>query len=302
MSGVLGVVMTKTKSRWLLFAIGIGALATSIACGNASGSLSPTGPSGTSTNGAVITGHVRGVSTAITADSFAPLAVSTLHVTISGTNISSTVDGSGQFTLTGVPPGTVTLQFSGPGVSASITLSGVSVGEQITIDVTLNGTSARVDSENRHKNDGREIEGHITAADASAHTITVGGSVIVVPATARIHRGSTTMTFADLKVGVDVEVETTMNGTTLTATDVSIEDNDDDADRDGLTEVSGLVSGLTGQCPAITFMVRDRSVATGANTRFDNGCDKIKNNVRVEVKGALAPNGALLASSVELDD
>jgi len=298
----MGVVMTKTKSRWLLFAIGIGALATSVACGNASGSLSPTGPSGSSTNGAVITGHVRGVSTAITADSFAPLAVSMLHVTISGTNISSTVDGSGQFRLTGVPPGTVTLQFSGPGVSASITLSGVTAGEQITIDVTLNGTSARLDSENRHKNGGREIEGHITAVDTSARTITVGGSVIAVPTTARIHRGGTTMTFANLTVGVDVEVETMMNGTTLTATDVSIEDDDDDDDRDGLTEVSGLVAGLTGQCPTITFMVRDRTVTTGANTKFENGCDKIKNNVRVEAKGALAPNGALLASSVELDD
>jgi len=298
----MGVVMTKMTSRWLTFAIGIGVLTTAIACGNASGSLSPTGPSGGSTTGAVITGHVRGVSTASTADSFAPLAVSSLHVTISGTNISSTVDGSGQFTLTGVPPGTVTLQFSGPGVSASITLSGVSAGEQITIDVTLNGSSARVDSESRHKNGGRDIEGHITAVDTSARTITVGGSVVAVPASARIHRGGTTMTFADLKVGVDVDVETTMNGTTLIATDVSIEDDDDDDDRDGLTEVSGIVAGLTGQCPAITFMVRDRTVTTSGTTRFNDGCDRIKNNVRVEAKGALTPNGALMATSVELDD
>src|SRR5262245_45336991 len=103
MSGVMGVLMTKSKSRWPIVAIAIGVLASSIACGNASGSLSPTGPSGSSTSGAMITGHVRGVSTAITADSFAPLAVTSLHVTISGTNISTNVDGSGQFTLTGVP-------------------------------------------------------------------------------------------------------------------------------------------------------------------------------------------------------
>jgi hypothetical protein len=209
------------------------------------------------------------------------------------------VNGAGQFTLTGVPPGTVTLQFSGPGVSASITLNGVSAGEQITIDVTLNGTSARVDAESRHKN-GREIEGHITAIDAAARTITVGGSVIVVPPGTGIHRGSTAMTFADLKVGFDVEVETTMNGTTLVATDVKIDDDDDD--RDGLTEVTGPVSGLTGTCPTITFMVRDRTVVTTPNTRFDDGCAKIKNAVRVEVKGALAANGALMATSVELDD
>lgn len=294
--------MTETKARWLIFAIGIAMLATSIACGNASGSLSPTGPSGGSTTSAVITGRVKGMTSPITADSFAPLGTSSLHVTISGTNISSTVDGTGQFTLTGVPPGTVTLQFSGPGVSASITLSGVTAGEQISIDVTLNGTSAHVDSESRHKDNGHEIEGHITAVDATAHTITVGGSVIAVPGTAKIHRGGTAMTFADLKVGVDVEVETTMNGTTLTATDVSIEDDENDDDHDGLTEVSGTVSGLTGACPTITFMVRDRTITTTGNTHFDNGCDKIKNNVRVEVKGALAANGALMATNVGLDD
>jgi uncharacterized protein DUF5666 len=294
--------MTESKSRWVIFALGIALLATSLACGNASGSLSPTGPSGGGSGGAVITGRVRGMSTPATSDSFAPLATSSLHVTISGTNISSTVNGAGQFTLTGVPPGTVTLQFSGPGVSASITLSGVTAGEQITIDVTLNGTSARVDSESRHKDGGHEIEGHITAADAAARTITVGGSVIAVPAGTRIHRGSTAMTFADLKVGVEVDVETTMNGTTLTATDVSIENDEDDDDHDGLTEVSGSVSGLTGTCPAITFMVRDRTIVTMATTRFDIACDKIKNTVRVEVNGALAPNGSLMATRVELDD
>jgi hypothetical protein len=110
------------------------------------------------------------------------------------------------------------------------------------------------------------------------------------------------MTFADLKVGVEVEVETTMNGTTLVATDVKIEDGEDDGDRDGLTEVEGSVSGLTGSCPTITFLVRDRTVVTSPNTRFEDGCDKIKNTVRVEAKGALAANGALMATSVELDD
>ena len=295
--------MTESKSRWVIFALGIALLATSVSCGNASGSLSPTGPSGVGSGGAVITGRVRGMNTPATSDSFAPLATSSLHVTISGTNISSTVNGAGQFTLTGVPPGTVTLQFSGPGVSASITLSGVTAGEQITIDVTLNGTSARVDSESRRRDGGHEIEGHITAVDAGARTITVGGSVIAVPAGTSIRRGGTAMTFADLKVGLEVEVETTMNGTTLVATEVKIEDDeDDDDDRDGLTEVSGSVSGLAGTCPAITFVVRDRTIVTMATTRFDIACDKIKNTVRVEVNGALAPNGSLMATRVELDD
>ena len=294
--------MTESKSRWVVFAIGIAVLATSIACGNASGSLSPTGPSGNGSGGAVINGRVRGLSTPVTANSFAPLATSSVRVTISGTNISSNVDGNGQFTLTGVPPGDVTMQFSGPGVSASITLKGVTADQQITIDVTLNGNSARLDSDTRRRDGGREIEGHITAVDAGARTITVGGSVIAVPAGTRIRRGDTAKTFADLKVGVDVEVETMMNGSTLTATDVKIEDDEDDDARDGLMEVSGAVSNVSGSCPTLTFVVQNRTVVTTGNTRFDLGCDKIKNTVRVEAKGALAANGSLMATSVELDD
>ena len=54
----------------------------------------------------------------------------TLRVTINGTNISTMVDGTGQFTMTGVPPGTVTLTFTGEGVSASLTLNNVNAGER----------------------------------------------------------------------------------------------------------------------------------------------------------------------------
>jgi uncharacterized protein DUF5666 len=225
--------MTESKSSWVVFTIGIALLATSIACGNASGPASPTGPSGTGSGGAVINGRVRGLSTPVTANSFAPLATSSVRVTISGTNISSNVDGTGQFTLTGVPPGDVTMQFSGPGVSASITLKGVTADQQISIDVTLNGNSARLDSDTRRKDGGHEIEGRITAADASARTITVGGSVIAVPAGTKIHLGETAKTFADLKVGVEVEVQTTMNGTTITATDVKIDTDGADDGHDG---------------------------------------------------------------------
>lgn len=295
--------MTESKSRWVVFTIGIALLATSIACGNASGSASPTGPSGTGSGGAVINGRVRGLSTPVTANSFAPLATSSVRVTISGTNISSTVDGTGQFTLTGVPPGDVTMQFSGPGVSASITLKGVTADQQISIDVTLNGTSAHLDSESRHKDGGHDIEGKITAVNGN--TITVGGSVITVPSTAKIHRGATAMTFADLKVGVEVEVETTMNGTTLTATDVSLEDGNDDGDddHDGLSDVSGAVSGLTGTCPALTFTVQTITVKTSPSTTFDGGCSQIKNTVRVEAKGTLSTDGkTLTASRVGLDN
>ena len=298
--------MTNSKSHWFIFALGLAVLATTVACGNASGSLSPTGPSGSGSS-TVITGRVSGLSgLPATANTFGARATTSLRVTIAGTDISTTVDGSGQFTLTGVPPGTVTLQFSGPGVSATITLTGVTAGDRIHVEVTLTNSGARVDSESRHRDDnGREIEGHITAINATARTIQVGGTTINVPESAKIHSGTKVLTFADLKVGQEVEVHGALDGTTFKATDVAIEDDEDDNDdddRDELTEVSGTVSGLTGTCPALTFVVRDRTVKTSSATRFDDGCATIKNTVRVEVKGQIAADGSLTASRVELDD
>jgi hypothetical protein len=63
------------------------------------------------------------------------------------------VDGAGQFTLTGVPPGTVTITFTGNNVSASITLNDVNVGDEIRLEVRLNGSSARIESERRRRGD-----------------------------------------------------------------------------------------------------------------------------------------------------
>lgn len=297
--------MTDTKQRWAIFALGLAVIATTAACGgNASGSLSPTGPSAGGT-GTVITGKVSGMNAAVTTDSFAPRATGSLKVTISGTDISTTVDGTGQFTLTGVPPGDVTLQFTGAGVSATIKLSGVTTGDQIHIEVTLNGTGARLDSESRHRDsDGNsnEIEGHITAIAAATRTITVGTKPVVVPDTAKIHRGSTTLAFTDLKVGQEVEVHGALNGTTFTATDVAVEDDDEDDDHDGLSEASGTVSALTAGCPSITFMLKDVKVQTSSATRFDLACAQIKNDVRVEVKGTFDASHVLMASRVEQDN
>jgi hypothetical protein len=211
------------------------------ACGDSSSSL--TGPSRNGSSGATITGRVSGVSavrsTAPTLNGFtsttaATTSATTLRVTIQGTNISTTVDGTGQFAMTGVPPGNVTLTFTGEGVSASITLNNVQAGDEISIEVRLNGTSARVDAETRRHGDDDE--------------------------------------------------------------------DDDDDDRDEANEVKGLVSALTGTCPAVTFTVGTTVVHTGSATVFDDRCTDIRNGVRVEVKGTRMNDGTFTAARVELDD
>ena len=209
------------------------------ACGNSSASLD--GPSGVSrANGAVITGRVSGVSlrtstldgTASTTGSAA--AATTLRVTINGTNISTMVDGAGQFTMNGVPPGTVTLTFTGEGVSASLTLNNVNAGDEIRIEVRLNGNSARIESETRRQGDddeddddanrdeANEVEGAVSALSGTcpAVTFTLGTRVVKT--------GSATV-FDDpctgIRNGVRVEVKgTRASDGTFTAARVELDD------------------------------------------------------------------------------
>jgi len=217
----------------ILFAIVVAA------CGNSSASLD--GPSGVSRgNGAVITGRVNGVSlrastldgTASTTGSAA--AATTLRVTINGTNISTMVDGAGQFTMNGVPPGAVTLTFTGEGVSASLTLNNVNAGDEIRIEVRLNGNSARIESETRRQGDddeddddanrdeANEVEGAVSALSGTcpAVTFTLGTRVVKT--------GSATV-FDDpctgIRNGVRVEVKgTRASDGTFTAARVELDD------------------------------------------------------------------------------
>jgi hypothetical protein len=90
------------------------------------------------------------------------------------------VDGTGQFTLNGVPPGTVTLTFTGEGISASITLNDVNVGDEIRIEIRLNGTGARIESERRRRDDeddededeANEVEGAVSSLNGTCPELT----------------------------------------------------------------------------------------------------------------------------------
>lgn len=210
--------------------LAIGVCASFIACG----STSPVSPSGTSslfhTGGAVITGHVNGAPLTATAQSVTagPMASpTTVTVTIVGTDITTAVDGQGNFQLTGVPPGDVTLKFTRSGASAVITLSGVAIGDRIHIVVTLNGTVARIDDEDR--------------------------------------------------------------------------DHDDDGEEEDDNEIKGLVSGLSGTCPALTFTVNSVKVTTNSATTFEDPCAQIANGRRVEVEGTRQPDGSIVATEIEFD-
>jgi hypothetical protein len=209
------------------------------ACGDSSASLSgPSGVSRGSTSGAVITGRVSGISLRsstldITSSSTGAYAATTLRVTIAGTNISTNVDGAGQFTMTGVPPGAVTLTFTGEGVSASITLNNVNVGDEIRIEVRLNGSSARIEAETRSHNgddgeddddrdDANEVKGTVSALTGTCPALTFNlGTLVVKTGSATVFDDRCT----DVREGVRLEVKgTRANDGTFTATRVEVDD------------------------------------------------------------------------------
>jgi len=279
------------------------------ACGG-NATLSPVGPSRTSSSaGASISGIVSGTGVtatrALDGGAFSMLATSSVTVSIAGTNISTTTDGQGQFTLNNVPEGTVTLTFTAPGASATITLSGIGPDDKVQIAVTLNGNNARVDSEH-HSSPGKdkgEFQGRISSIDATAKSFQIPGMTIKTTSSTVIRHGNRTFQFTDLKVGDHVQAKGTRDGTTLTATEIKVEnDNEDDDEDKNEAEVEGVVSGSTGTCPAVTFMVGSRKVTTNSSTSFRDGtcADATANGATVEVKGTKQSDGSILATRVEL--
>ncbi len=313
-------------SRAVLQLLLVTATGISAACGDgASTSVTPASPTSvraSSSTGAVITGRVNSLSaapsTVMAADRWSAAGISTMaitsiRVTVIGTSVSTQVDGAGQFTLTDVPPGTVQLKFSGSGIDATLSLTGVAANDRIEINVTLNGNRARLDSDRRSSsNNGVEVQGPISALNLAARSLQIAGQTVVVPATAVVRRGDRTLQFTDLKMGDQVKVKGSRDGSTVTATEVKIEERDDDDDDDDdedddrddgrQTELSGTVSGLGGACPSITFTVRSTGVRTSSATEFRDACSRILNAARVEVRGTRDANGQILATRVELDD
>lgn len=175
---------------------------------------SPTSPTGSrASRGAVISGRVIGASSrAAATDVSTTMATSRLTVTVVGTDISTVVDGDGEFTLTRVPPGDVQLRFAGSGVSATVMLAGVSAADRITVTISLNGNNARLESERRRRDDDEdeddddnELEGSVSnlSGTCPALTFTVRATTVRTNGVTRFTDGPCSR----IANGVRLEVE-----------------------------------------------------------------------------------------------
>ncbi len=249
------------------------------------------------TTGATLFGNVRLAATAPAVGS----ASDPLKVQVVGTDLVAVVSAAGQFTLADVPPGQVSLRFTGGGVDATVTIAQVGAGETITINVVVLGTSAVVESEVRQASAGsseEQIEGRIEALPpaVAAGTLVVAGRTIATDASTTIRQGDTVKSFADLAVGQRVHVKGQTSGATFLARLILIQNTNPDLP----VQVNGIVQNLSGSELAFQFTVDGRLVTGDANTAFvgdggrGGGFRDLKNGVRVEVKGVLqqADSGA----------
>lgn len=294
----------------------------------ACGGKSPTGPSPVDTPGAgqtpapapapepapapapagsaVVTGTVVAPGSSFVA-SATLVGMGGVNVSVVGTSISATADGSGRFTLQNVPSGDQQLEFSGAGANARLPLDDITERERIDLTVEVSGSSAQVVSQERVTGSEAQVEGRITALDAGARTLQVNNVQVTVPAGVPIRHGSTELQFSNLRMGDRVHVKGSATGGGVTANEVNVQQGEDTpggggGDVEDDASVSGSISGKSGACPGLQFQVVDKTVITNGSTQFRGGtCESLANGTMVEVEGS-ASGSTITAKKVQVED
>jgi hypothetical protein len=291
--------------------VGVAAAAVALAvlvtaCGGSSSPSSPSpSPQSSSSSGNVAGATISGTVNATASGSaagYAKLGGTGITITIAGTNIYVSTDSQGRFVLTGVPSGTIQLVVTSPTGTATLTLEGVQATDTIKIQVTVKGTTATVDTEERNGAAVSELEDRVSSIPAgTARTLIVGTTSVSVPAAVTIRHGDTPVEFTAIKVGDRVHVRGALSGGSMVATEVNVQNTNDNAPVNASGTVAALAKVGSG-CPTIQFTVGGWTVETGASTDFQKAaCTTIANGTSVHVKGSvLASSGHVLADWVQV--
>jgi Domain of unknown function (DUF5666) len=151
-----------------------------------------------------------------------------------------------------------------------------------------------------------EFTGTISALSGSASSFqfTAAGRVVRGDATTTIiGRRDAVGAFTDLSNGGTVEVKGIQRDGFVQASRLQLEDADaepGDNRGDDEARVEGVLSAISGACPAIASSVDGTRFTTSASTRFDGaGCSAFRNGDRVEVRGTRSSDGSIAASRLE---
>jgi hypothetical protein len=294
--------MTK-RSQPFLFLLAAGLSVATVACGG--GSSSVTGPDTPAAAvppaaGATIAGTVQ--SGAASSPEIGASSVSGLRVSVSGTALQTTTDGSGRFTLSGVPSGRVELRFEGPGVDARLELDGVQSGQTVTVTVRVTGSSAS------KIEDGSEVVLRAKVDSVGSSSLVVGGRTVRVDASTRLlDRSNTPIALSSFKAGDFVEAEGyPQTDGSLLAKKVKLEDEEDAGGGGGAGQDVQFTGSVSSVSPVI---VAGRTVKTDGSTRYLGRrnealtfTDVVKLGNRVEVEGHTQSDGSVLAKKIKLED
>ena len=298
--------MTALLSSLRLTAVVVG-LVTAVACNSSKSPSKPdaAAPSSTASGGsaptvpvgATISGLVSNGGSATPLMLMAAGGMRRVTVAVTGTGLTATTDGTGRFSLTGVPAGQVTLQFTG---AATGTMSLDDVAEHDAIQIEVHVQNGEVEDEQAQTGAQAQLEGKIVSVNGGAHSFVIGQITVMVPSTATIRHGDQTLTFSNLIAGARVHAKGSLTGSTLTATRVEVQQSggpgpgngngnggngnggngNDDNDANEV-EVTGTVAGLGGSCPAITFRAGGRPCHDLEHSS-SLACASIANGAKVE--------------------
>jgi uncharacterized protein DUF5666 len=275
-----------------------------------SSATSPASPSVPSA-GATIQGTVQTGAAATSAELSAFSTAAGIKVTVVGTSLSTTTDGSGHFVLAGVAGGSATLRFHGQGIDGTVELSGLVEGQTLTVTVRVSGSRpelispASPASPSATPSPGKKVEFDGTVESVTPPTLKVAGQIVVTNGDTKIKRSGQAITLGDVKVGDKVEVEGVAqpDGSVL-ASKIKVEDDENDDDQgENEVEFQGTIQSITPP----TLMVSGRTVVTNGSTRIRSG-DKIitltdlKPGEKVEVDGTRQADGSVLASKIKVED
>jgi hypothetical protein len=283
-------------------------VAGTVACG--SGSSSPAGPSAAATGGgaAVAGATIRGVvetgtiaGATATSDVHALAAASGVRVSVVGSILATTTDGSGQFEIRGVPSGRVQLRFESSGIDARLEIEGLAEGQSLNVNVHVSSAGAFLAETEDHRNE-TTLRGKLDSVSGSRLTL-LGRTVQTDGLTAFVGRSNERISLADLKAGQVVEIEGTNQADgTLYARKVKLEDGAGNEAPESELNFVGAIQGLS------PLVVAGRSVATDGSTQVLDRKNtpitlgSLKVGDKVEVEGTSRADGSVLAKKIKLED
>ena len=265
-------------------------------------SSSPTSPSGTATVlGTVILG--AGASGAAAQGMEIGLSGVTVRVVQGGP--SAVTDASGNFTLNGVPAGTVDMEFARSDINARAPVVLVSGNNQIT--AAVHGSTAVITPRGHA---GEEIEGLVQSINAGGGSLVVldsrlGAVTVRADSSTLIRHGNTVIPLSQIQTGMRLHVKAMLqaDGAYL-ATEILLQDENIGGER----EVEGSVASVN--AGAKSFVVTTISglitVRTDSSTTFKKKgstatFSDITAGAMVEAEGTLQADGSILARKVTIE-